>query len=78
MFKDFEDRPTVTEEFPNSVSRHQTPDAVRRRPVVVCEEKQILNNKTLFSENLKTVPGNSSYADVLKNGKKIYALAILN
>ena len=73
VYKDFEDRPTVTEEFRNSPSRHQTPDAVRRRPVVVCDEKQILNNKTLFSENLKTVPGNSSYADVLKNGKKIYA-----
>ena len=42
----------------------------RRRPQVVCDEKQILNNVTDFhSPTARTVPGNSSYARITNKGK---------
>ena len=59
------------EERPQLNSRHSV-QAVRRRPPVICEERQIDNNKIHFKTKTpnQTVPGNSSYANIAKRGKK--------
>lgn len=53
---------------PQLNSRH----SVRRRPQVICDERQIDNNKIHFKTKspINTVPGNSTYANIAKRGKK--------